>query len=123
MPKDKRINETVKVSLVALRTLSKTSGSARPIADLEIRELSKGPEPTDSQVSIGFGSAVAKADAIKVLRMVLEKIEADGLPNLVLTMDKRAAGRFVNVAKSSKLLATLPDEVRQNVRMMLHSDL
>jgi hypothetical protein len=78
---------------------------------------------TDSQVSIGFGSAVAKADAIKVLRMVLEKIEADGLPNLVLTMDERAAGRFVNVAKSSKLLATLPDEVRQNVRTMLHSDL
>jgi hypothetical protein len=123
MPKGKRTNETVNVIARGITYTIRDERLSTSISDYEIRDLSRGPEPTDSRASIEFGPSVSKTEAIKALRTVLEKIEADGLPNLVLKMDKRAANRFVNVAKSSKLLAKLPDEARENVRMMLHSDL
>jgi hypothetical protein len=124
MPKGKRTNEMVKV--VARKRITYTMQDDRlstSIRDYEIRELSRGPEPTDCQVSIEVGSGLSKPDVVKALRMVLEMIEMEGLPNAVLKMDKRAANRFVSLAKSSKLLSKLPDEVRENAKMMLQSDL
>jgi hypothetical protein len=70
-----------------------------------------------------LGPTVSKTGAAKALRMVLEKIEADGIPNLVMKMEKRAANRFVNIVKASRLLVKLPEDVRESVKTMLSSDI
>ena len=80
-----------------------------------------------SVMRIEFGSTVSKAAATNALRMVLDKIEADGLPALVTKMEKRAAVRIVKLqkdtAKAAKLLDKLPPEVRDNMKQTLNLEI
>ena len=90
------------------------------ISGYEIRQQDEPPAPTDSRIAVEFGPTVSKASAITALRMLLEKIEAEGLPALVTSMEKRAATRLVKLQKDavkvSKLLEKLPPEIRDNVK-------
>ena len=121
--KGKRSNELVKVLAHCVTYSVRDEHLHTSISGYEIRQQDEPPAVTDSCITIEFGPTVSKAAATNALRMVLEKIEADGLPALVATMEKRAATRLVklkkDVAKASKLLEKLPPDIRDNVKQTL----
>jgi hypothetical protein len=123
MPKGKRTNEPVKVMAHSVRYGVQEDRLHTTISGFEIREQDEPPALTDSFITVEFGPTVSKASAITALRMVLEKIETDGLPALVTKMEKRAATRLVKLhkdaVKASKLLEKLPPEVRENMKQTL----
>ena len=127
MPKGKRTNEPVKIVAHSVRYGVQDERLQASISGFEIRQQDEPPAVTDSCITVEFGPAVSKTSAITALRMVLEKIEADGLPALVTKMEKRAATRLVKLqkdaAKASKLLEKLPPEVRDNVKRTMGLDL
>jgi hypothetical protein len=127
MPKGKRTNEPVKVVAHSVCYGVQEDLLHTTISGFEIRQQDEPPAPTDSCITVEFGPTVSKNSAITALRMVLEKIETDGLPALVTKMEKRAATRLVklqkDVAKASKLLVKLPPEVRENMKQTLSLDL
>lgn len=127
MPKGKRTNEPVKVVAHSVRYGVQEDRLHTTISGFEIRQQDEPPAPTDSCITVEFGPTVSKNSAITALRMVLEKIEADGLPALVTKMEKRAATRLVKLqkdaVKASKLLEKLPPEVRDNVKRTMGLDL
>src|ERR1700675_3860400 len=101
MPKGKRTNETVKIVARSVRYGVQDERLYTSISGFEIRQQDESPAPTDSRIVIEFGSTVSKAAAANALRMVLDKIEADGLPALVTKMEKRAAVRIVKLQKDT----------------------
>jgi hypothetical protein len=127
MPKGKRSNELVKVLAHCVTYSIQDEHLHTSISGFEIRQQDEPPAPADSGIAVEFGPTVSKAGAITALRMVLEKIEVDGLPVLVTKMEKRAATRLVklqkDVAKTSKLLEKLPPEVRDTVKRTMSLDL
>jgi hypothetical protein len=127
MPKSTHSNELVKVVANSLTYDVQDEHLHESISGYEIREMTQAPDPMDFHISITFGSAVSNALAIRALRMVQDKIEADGLPSLVTNMEKRAATRLVKLqkdaAKASKLLANVPEESRAQVKRMLDLDI
>ena len=127
MPKGKRTNETVKIVARSVRYGVQDERLYTSISGFEIRQQDESPAPTDSRIVIEFGSTVSKAAATNALRMVLDKIEADGLPALVTKMEKRAAVRIVKLqkdtAKAAKLLDKLPPEVRDNMKQTLNLEI
>jgi len=114
MPKGKRTNEQVKIVARSVRYGVQDEQLQTSISGFEIRQQDEAPAPTDSRISIEFGPTVSKAAAANALHMVLEKLEADGLPALVTKMEKRAAIRIVkfqkDAAKAAKLLEKLPPD-------------
>jgi hypothetical protein len=121
--KGKRSNELVKVLAHCVTYSVQDERLHTSISGFEIRQQDEPPAPTDSRIAVEFGPTVSKASAITALRILLEKIEADGLPALVTEMEKRAATRLVNLqkdaAKAAKLLNKLPPEVRENMKQTL----
>jgi hypothetical protein len=126
MPKGKRTNEPVKIVARSIRYGLHDDRLQTSISGFEIRQQDELPALTDSCITVEFGPTVSKASAITALRMVLEKIDTDGLPALVTKMEKRAATRLVKLqkdaAKAAKLLNKLPPDVRDSVKqtMSLH---
>jgi hypothetical protein len=120
MPKGKRTNESVKVVAHSVRYDVQEDHMHTSISGYEIRQQDEPPAPTDSRIAVEFEPTVSKASAITALRMLLEKIEAEGLPALVTSMEKRAATRLVKLQKDavkvSKLLEKLPPEIRDNMK-------
>jgi hypothetical protein len=127
MAKGKRTNEQVEVVAHSVRYGVQDERLQTAISGFEIRQQDEPPARTDSCITVEFGPTVSKASAIAALRMVLEKIEAEGLPALVTSMEKRAATRLVKLqkdaVKASKLLEKLPPEVRDNVKRTMSLDL
>ena len=127
MPTGKRTNEPVKVVAHSVRYGVQEDRLHTTISGFEIRQQDEPPAPTDSCITVEVGSSVSKNSAITALRMVLEKIEAEGLPALVTSMEKRAATRLVKLqkdaAKASKLLDKLPHEVRDNMKRTMRMDI
>jgi hypothetical protein len=127
MPKGKRTNEPVKVVAHSVRYGVQDERLYTSISGFEIRQQDEPPALTDSFITVEFGPTVSKTSGITALRMVLEKIEVDGLPVLVTKMEKRAATRLVKLqkdaVKASKLLEKLPPEVRDNVKRTMSLDL
>jgi hypothetical protein len=125
--KGKRSNGLVKVVAHSVTYGVQEDHLHTSISGYEIRELSQAPDPADSRISIEFGPAVLKASATNALQLVLAKIEADDLPSLVTTMEKRAATRLIKLqkdaAKASKLLTKLPDEMRADLKRILTLDI
>jgi hypothetical protein len=127
MPKGKRTNEPVKVVARSVSYGVQDERLQTSISGFEIRQQDEPPAPTDTYIAVEFGSTVSKTAATNALRMVLEKIETDGLPALVTKMEKRAATRIVKLqkdaAKAFKLLEKLPPEVRDNVKRTMSLDI
>jgi hypothetical protein len=121
--KGKRSNELVNVVAHSVTYNVEDEHLETSIPGYEIREMTQAPNPMDSRISIEFGPAVSKASAAKALQMVRDRIETEGLPSLVMKMEKRAAMRLVKLqkdaAKASKLLTKVPDEVRADIKRML----
>jgi hypothetical protein len=127
MTKGKRTNEPVKIVAHSVRYGVQDERLYTSISGFEIRQQDEPPAATDSRIAVEFGPTVSKAAAADALRMVLEKIETDGLPALVTKMEKRAATHLVKLqkdaVKASKLLERLPPEVRDNVKRTMSVDL
>jgi DNA polymerase III sliding clamp (beta) subunit (PCNA family) len=125
--KAKRSNELVKVVAHNVTYGVRDDHLHTSISGFEIRQQDEPPALTDSRIAIEFGPTVLKTAATNALRMVLAKIEADDLPSLVMTMEKRAATRLLKLqkdaAKASKMLTKLPEEVRADVKRILTLDI
>jgi DNA polymerase III sliding clamp (beta) subunit (PCNA family) len=102
------------VNVVAHRVTYDVKGDRinMSISGYKIRETAEEAEPADSRIFIEFGPTISKAAATKALQLVLRKIETDGLPCLMTTVEKRTAARLIKLqkdaAKESKVVMISP---------------
>jgi hypothetical protein len=89
------------------------------VKDFEVRELGQDPNPVDSArptTSVEFDAGISEEEALDALRLIVEDIEENGLPETIRKMPREHAALGLEIQRLTEELGAdvekLPPELR-----------